>query len=239
MTSRSSSSADSSDGPGSDPISPPNAEDKSSDEALVELAEPVDPEDALLDEAPEVEKKTSEEVQGEDAQPRGKVTYRQKSNSLEDPEPDFGEADQGEADNGENDVRDPVAVLQVLCFGLLPSTVGCKFCSHHLSSKSSEGENAPFSSSSYFEDAPDDPDGNWSLEWPLGMPMGSQGESLMTQSLFESQLAQEDGAEELVEVPEVGLATRQVPCAQARLLGSSSTYLISMQEFSKTQQRKE
>lgn len=69
--------------------------------------------------------------------------------------------------------------------------------------------------------------------------MGSQGESLMTQSLFESQLAQEDGAEELVEVPEVGLATRQVPCAQARLLGSSSTYLISMQEFSKTQQRKE
>lgn len=51
-------------------------------------------------------------------------------------------------------------------------------------------------------------DENWSLEWPLGMPMsGSQAESQLTQSLFESQLAQEeDGI--LEEVKEIGLETR-------------------------------
>lgn len=64
-------------------------------------------------------------------------------------------------------------------------------------------EQAPFGGSSYFEDVADE---NWSLEWPLGMPMsGSQAESQLTQSLFESQLAQDlpDGA--LEEVKEVGL----------------------------------
>lgn len=67
------------------------------------------------------------------------------------------------------------------------------------------GEHAPFGSSSYFEDVGDE---NWSLEWPLGMPMsGSQAESQLTQSLFESQLAQEeDGI--LEEVKEIGLETR-------------------------------
>eukprot|EP00438_Fugacium_kawagutii_P021466 Skav234975 [mRNA] locus=scaffold122:88460:90390:+ [translate_table: standard] len=56
-------------------------------------------------------------------------------------------------------------------------------------------DHAPFGSSSYFDEGVVDAadaldDGNWSLEWPLGMPMsGSQAESQLTQSLFESQLA--------------------------------------------------
>ena len=50
---------------------------------------------------------------------------------------------------------------------------------------------------------------NWSLEWPLGMPMsGSQAESQLTQSLFESQLAQDLPGGALEEVKEVGLEAR-------------------------------
>jgi len=110
---------------------------------------------------------------------RVKVKYsEQRSTSLQDPEPDFGDGADGDRLDGD----------------------GADGAGEDL--EADVREHAPFGSSSYFEDVGDE---NWSLEWPLGMPMsGSQAESQLTQSLFESQLAQEeDGI--LEEVKEIGL----------------------------------